>query len=997
MDTKGFLDLVLPSEGGRVVGVRYPGGGVKHIRFETNSEATACIAREDSAGNQIYIAPNSFGPAYADPETGKTRLATRRNVVACRSLYDDFDAGPDGYADKVAAWDGVQRFGRLLGLAPWVVDSGGGYHAYIVMSRDVDRSEWEALSHLKRRITKQEGMPLDRGVDMAAEHTLRPVGSWNRKRDPAVPVKVVARGEVYDPETVREWLEAAVARVAAPDLPRAGGTGAPKRPAHIPASTRSAFPAMEIDSPPSDAEAVAEKCAAIRALRDSNGVVREPHWVAALGVLKHCSNGAEAAHRWSAGHPTYTFQETQAKIDGWEFGPARCETLDLHANCMKTCPFAGKITSPIQLGVAEPSPAESLAAADPDPSDLPDGFWWSEDHQTLFHRLPPKGEDDEGKVVPVANRYFWLANRVWDPVEGKWQAVWSVPCRNGSVRPFRTPTSVLADPRAFSKHLAEQEVFVADHPSSARIAAVMGQKMVSRMLAFDRHAVMHPQFGWALHPTERNRLEYFAIGRERIDADGEGDLHRESDEVIYDRKMFPDLDSVFEVAGTLEKWTEFTSFLLDRPGAEPWQFALCHAMGSVLVRLAWTTNWHGLPLALVGEKGSGKSSACKIALGFFGEPRRLERQATEQGQTPNMLVRRAMLTGDVPVLMDELSGRQPAEIVGILYSLANGREKERMSSSGDAATVGEEFYKNTLITSNNSLQEIVTRIRARDTTEATQLRVFEVPMSPDFQSRVFSGVDRTKVEEHMDNCYGAPLRRYIRHIIRNQDSVTERLRDLRQSHKPDGPDGTAERYYRDTVATAMLAGELGREIGVIGFSLGNMQSWALNHIEEMRETRRDLNRETEDHVNSFLLSLEGRVIVTNYMNPTTYGEQEAALRQLTPHKTPAARACIVDELFYVLVSAVADYCSEHGIQQKQFRKAMEAQGILIRGDETSRKMTIGRGAGVSSSQARIYELDFHRAYGKLTLASESPSGESRAAAGNLDLAPEPGDYDDVPF
>ena len=136
------------------------------------------------------------------------------------------------------------------------------------------------------------------------------------------------------------------------------------------------------------------------------------------------------------------------------------------------------------------------------------------------------------------------------------------------------------------------------------------------------------------------------------------------------------------VKARLEEWISNIDTLYNRNGAEPFQFALCHSMGSILVELMGSSNWHGLPLAFTGHGGTGKSTAAKIACGFYGNPEYMERQTGDQGATLNAVIKRIAIMGSVPLLLDEFSGRTSEELTRTGYALANGRDKERLSSSG---------------------------------------------------------------------------------------------------------------------------------------------------------------------------------------------------------------------------------------------------------------------------------------------------------------------------
>ena len=62
--------------------------------------------------------------------------------------------------------------------------------------------------------------------------------------------------------------------------------------------------------------------------------------------------------------------------------------------------------------------------------------------------------------------------------------------------------------------------------------------------------------------------------------------------------------------------------------------------------------------------------------------------------------------GSVPMLLDEFSGRSPDELTRTGYALANGRDKERLGTNGKFSTVGGQWFKNSFITSNDSILEV---------------------------------------------------------------------------------------------------------------------------------------------------------------------------------------------------------------------------------------------------------------------------------------------------
>ena len=271
--------------------------------------------------------------------------------------------------------------------------------------------------------------------------------------------------------------------------------------------------------------------------------------------------------------------------------------------------------------------------------------------------------------------------------------------KNGSWREFFMPTSELASPSEMSATLSSHEVFLTRTRNARSDMAEFAETLIETLQKYRVETKTYGQFGW----TEDRKG--FVIGTKMITEKG-------SHEVLCDPNIPTDVAVDFGRKGTLEEWISNIDTLYNRNGAEPFQFALCHSMGSILVELMGSSNWHGLPLAFTGHGGTGKSTAAKIACGFYGKPEYMERQTGDQGSTLNAVIKRIAIMGSIPLLLDEFSGRTSEELTRTGYALANGRDKERLSTSGKFATVGGQWFKNSFITSNDSILESIAKLPA---------------------------------------------------------------------------------------------------------------------------------------------------------------------------------------------------------------------------------------------------------------------------------------------
>lgn len=100
-----------------------------------------------------------------------------------------------------------------------------------------------------------------------------------------------------------------------------------------------------------DPRAVFQGCEFLKYCRTNASEVSEPEWYAALSIVARFPNGNEEAHTLSKGHPGYSYEETERKIEQAlkSSGPRTCKNIqNLWGACNK-CPHYEKVTSPILL------------------------------------------------------------------------------------------------------------------------------------------------------------------------------------------------------------------------------------------------------------------------------------------------------------------------------------------------------------------------------------------------------------------------------------------------------------------------------------------------------------------------------------------------------------------------------------------------------------------------------------------------------------------------
>lgn len=969
MDTSSFLKLICPKEGLKIlaVPVTNPKTGKEFWKYHTFSSAD--IAAEaalqfDADGKTVYFAVNGYGDWYETTnKAGKVIKALRRaeNVVACRSLYDDFDVDPDKpdvYATREEAFDDVKRYVKALGFRPVITSSGGGFHVYIPMDKDLTPDEWVELSMKKRKMTAHLGLKVDRAVDKDLARVLRPIGVHNRKAKYAEPKPVVLKmeGKANSIDDVRNMLDTYLANNHISLIPDQKGMQAVNP-----------F-AAALDYPPVYAEKVAEHCAAMRESFTKKGNVPEQLWWKSVGLLKFCEDGYEKLHEYSEGHPDYDHDETEAKFENWDAtGAPTCDSIDELIGCKANCPYADKCNSPISLGQAdrwESQHEESVVEEEPEEDSDPkreqkmvDGeyipFWpddlvrWEKGALSWKH----KDEDGIAHWFAFCMSLVYPINRIKDE-EGTWQVQWRAKERNGSWREFNMPTEHLASADLMAKTFAANEIFL--HPTKNARGYMMqfGINIIQKLQEYRIETRTYKQLGWV------DNFSAFILGNQRIDT-------KTKQEVCLTDNVHPNFQQDMGVAGTSDQWIENARRYYNRQGAELEQLVLLHVAGSILVEVMQYDNWHGIPLAITGKGGSGKTSAAAFALSLFGRAKYFSNQATDNGFTIAAGLKHIACSGAMPILIDELTNRTMDEIQAIIMALGNGAEKIRLGPNGKFTTVGQTWYKNSIITSNDSIHDEIGKMLNRNKIEATQVRVFEIQVSSDRVEEIFPDLHQTRfMDDHLKEQHGTVGVDYIRYVIKNVERIEKQLGKARDKFASSAAEDSAERFYLNAVATAYVAGKLLEKLGIISFNVENTIKYAISEVKKMRTQRRNTRIDESEYASMFLSSLQGRLIITNrFSHGRGNNKQETPFEKL---RQPAVgRTAIEDKKMFVHSSYINEWCKENNVAPKMLKESLAANRYLIQAPDgaATQRVVITSGTTEPGGQARCYELNYQAVYG----------------------------------
>jgi hypothetical protein len=989
MDTASFFAKVLPAGGLKILAELVPytdkqtgktGEGWRYTTYQSFDAMAEAVAQFDAKGRTIYHACNSYNDWYFDEKKQKNRIRTSVNVVACRSIFDDIDCGktdketgePVGHQTRAEAMAIVREIVKAGALpAPLVVYSGGGVHLYWPLTEDITPEEWLRLSATKRRITSHFGLMVDHQVDMDLARVLRPVGSRNHKYEDKP--EVTPKNNI--PPLNKDALAAQMDYFIEKNKVERVSVSSK-------ASLKNAFAAaLETNYEPSDPDTIAEHCAVIKWFK-ATGADSEPMWHKCLGVIKFAVDGEAKVHDWSGQYSGYDAAETQMKLDAWEHGPTTCGKIqEIDDSRCKGCKHNGKIKSPIQLGyTVRTETAEAIVA--PETIVTPEASKVLSREEVIAAAWPKayRGSDaddgwliasvqnDDGTVTPVkiSATVFWAKG--WIQLEdGTWELGVGVRGRNGSKRGFTIPAAAMGSADKLVAALAAYGVFL-ESPKLGGFALKYMKDFYQNLQFHGAEVESVPAFGWA------DDMRSYVLGNRRFTETTVEEVH------VTDNIQSSGMGIDFGVEGDRQVWVDTIDKIYNRPGAELYQYLFLLAAAAPLVRVASIPNFHGIPTALTGESGLGKTTTCEIACSIWGKGQNFTHASDSAGTTVQAMVKRVAIMRNAPRVFDEITGQKTEVLRDLFFALSNGQDKDRLNSSGNFATGGLKWDLTSFVTGNVDITGMLNNLDQQQK-DAAMVRVFEIKLPLDFNEKLWKGeLDEVKrlIAEVLPHTYGHVGRELIQYYIKKQARIRENILALRRKFKVTDREMIRERFYIDNLVVALVAGAIMKKLGIIHFDLVAIEKAVMQTILSLRAVRKATNYSEEEYVGQFLSWLYGKMLITkgipNVRNGDAYETPIEAPRQ----GVPLARLATGDKRFIVTAKALNDWAKEFGgASAASIRDWMDKTGYILHipGRESTGAWTcrIGQGTHIATGLSRCYELDYAKVFVNISEANVVPA------------------------
>lgn len=914
MQQPDLLDLVQPSEGWFcIVGIK-GAGKTAHVQQELKAtrEEFDERAREFVAeGRNVFFGVAKFA-------TDKNR--TKENVKALKAFWLDIDCGeakaqidpttkrPDGYIDQQAGLAALKSFYKTVGLpTPTLVSSGGGIHAYWPLEQEVTRGEWEPVAERLKEICRAQNFYVDDAVFEVAR-VLRVPGTYNFKEEEPRPVQMLHVGKTTTLEEMRSILGVKAKpsifdddyKPTAQQLAKQRGIG---------------YSFKKIMTRTAEGDG----CNQLLHAFQHQETIGYYDWFYALSVAAMCEDADKATHLMSRKHPDYDPEELDRKVATIRKATSCAKFRSVNPDLCEGCPHFDKILGPKELGKVAKEAVEDAVEVEVEPGVIeeieipryPFPFYRGEGGGVW--KKAPKDKPEEEPMMVYAND-FYIVKRMHDPGEGD-SALMRLHLPKDGLREFSVSMAKVTQKDELRKTLSANGVYSYGKRFDALMDYII--KSAENLQDNQKAEIMRQQFGWV------DGNSRFVLGDQEIAVDGN----------IYSppSKATSKLAKFIGPVGYLEEWKRVWE-LYGEPGMEPQAFAALTAFGSPLLKFL---NQTGAVINLFNpQSGTGKTTILNMVNSVYGHPKELRLKEID---TMNGKLQWVGVLNNLPATMDELTNATPKEYSDFLYSLSNGKGKERMLAGSNELRENNTTWQNiTVSTSNSSFVEKLTVLK--DYPEGELMRLIEYPI--DLPENYSTEEAKNLFDQVLFANYGHAGPIFLRFVIGNMDYVVNKCLETQAKIDRELKLLPKERFWSATIAANLVGGLMAKKCGLIGWDMNRIYNYACNLIEQLRQETTPPLDGPEQVIGDYLYRHMQNILVVNDAADRRTNLAAAPIRE--PKGELLIRIEPDTKMMFILVKPFREYCVKYQINYNKTLDKLEEQGRLVKraGKRLSKGMAV---------------------------------------------------------
>lgn len=845
-----FADVMLASNNPRFC--RHVDRGLHKYTLIKNSKNWARVLQKlvDGDTTECHFTPFTYKPDSQACEAG--------NVVGCTALWIDIDPPKEGkdYERRVAynndqAVELAREVCTAVGMASFVVNSGGGLHLYWALDKEYPIDEWRTQQEkLIKYVRDTLNIEIDVQASLRSSGTMRTPYSRNYKRQKRSQII----GGTYKPYSLAA-MQATLAKYVSDTEVRAAVPDAFKNPPPFLRAVSVETGKLEEWLPPRwDVLADDGGCGFVKWYDQNSDTAGNDDWFPAMQIAYACG-GMDLCIEKSSAHPDFNEEGVRSRIGGG-LNPPLCRTIELRTSFggCETCPHKGKIKTPVAIDARRaPDSADNYKPADDVVvsteaanqtirEESKEHAVVSEDGAPLqnanivqytageirkhlpdsYDVMPASGDsfggitvtNAEGKKFLVLDMIIYAVTTVNSP-SGK-QYVFRAHLPNEPVKDITIRGSIMTKPQELLAALADHGVMLTTCNTPQGKAAAVKYLIESARQCQNKEAPIASRHNFGWNSTRKNFLH------------GSWTIHGKAPEDCRVTKLSDACHTYLDAltpkdTARVAEWARGAE-IYSHEGMEEAQFVLAASLGTPLLGLM--PQAQGALINLFSTRsGVGKSTLGYAAMSIWGRPNASGENVGLAGisnDTVKSTLHKLALFKNLPIYTDETTTQSTRDVYSFVYQLTQGREQDRMNRSGTDIVDNRGSWQTIAITSSNASVIDKLNREAGANHEAVHARVIEIDMAQITSARSVKGEDgllytpreiEDRIRVMTAENYAVVGQHFIRCIAGQEDKVAamwiqveNKLQDLFNFTQP-------ERFWRNVAVAAITALRLGNTFG----------------------------------------------------------------------------------------------------------------------------------------------------------------------------------------
>lgn len=390
--------------------------------------------------------------------------------------------------------------------------------------------------------------------------------------------------------------------------------------------------------------------------------------------------------------------------------------------------------------------------------------------------------------------------------------------------------------------------------------------------------------------------------------------------------------------GDLEGWKQAINSLFAL-GCEPQSVALLASFAAPLMRFQERDEGGAIIHLVTRESGTGKSTALIGAASVWGRREGLG-LTNDDTRVSKALTLGAL--GNLPVIFDELTIRDPEAIRSFVINFTNGRDKMRATRGGEIRHTASTWQTIMISAANTSL---VDALSVQNDPEAASMRIMEFGLDLPEGLRHVQG-DKLRKTLRANSGFAGQL--YIEWVVQNLPWVKATLEQVTtQTWQKTGLE-SKYRFWIRTIAAIAVAGVIVKQLGLIEFSVERILNWLFDQVKERGSG--DPNAWAINALSEFLN--QNRDATLAVPRPYQHGEKMRPLQE--PRQRLAIRYEVSTQRYLIACTTLREWLIEKERSYQELVKSLEAQGVVTR---RRAQATLGAGTDIPGGQVWCVEVN----------------------------------------